>query len=99
MRTWKDKITAALCKNGESLEDIEYTPFTDEQLGMSPDDSDGDLFFDGHEVAAYTEEWIYYVEFDFDYGYASVQSLPRHPRVVLEQEEARQNTSPKHSLP
>ena len=91
MRTWKDKITTALRKNGEFWADIEYTPFTDKQLGMSPDDSDGDLHFDGHEVAAYTEECIYYVDFDFDYRYASVHSLPRHPRVYLEQEEVRRN--------
>ena len=91
MYTWEDEITTALRKNGESWEDIEYTPFTDEQLGMSPDDSDGDLHFDGHEVAAYTKEWLYYVEFDMDYGYASVHHLPRHPDVLIEREEARHN--------
>ena len=91
MHTWKDEITTELRKNGEYWEDIEYTPFTDEQLGMSPDDSDGDLHFEGHEVAAYTEEWLYYVDFDMDYGYASVHSLPRHPRVFIEQEEVRKN--------
>lgn len=91
MRTWEDKITTALRKNGESWEDIEYTPFTDEQIGMSPDDSDGDLHFDGHEVAAYTDEWVYYVEFDMDYGYATVHPLPRHPAVFIEQEEVRRH--------
>ncbi len=91
MHTWKDEINTALRKNGESWEDIEYTPFTDEQLEMSPDDSDGDLHFDGHDVAAYTEEWVYYVEFDMDYGYASVYSLPRHPEVLIEREEVRRN--------
>ena len=91
MHTWKDEITTELRKNGEYWEDIEYTPFTDEQLGMSPDDSDGDLHFDGHEVAAYTEEWVYYVNFDMDWGYASVHSLPRHPEVFIEREEVRHN--------
>ena len=91
MYTWKDEINTALRKNGESWEDIEYTPFTDEQLGMSPDDSDGDLHFDGHEVAAYTEEWVYYVDFGMDWGCASVHSLPRHPRVFIEREEVRHN--------
>ena len=91
MHTWYDEITTELRKNGEYWEDIEYTPFTDEQLGMSPDDSDGDLHFEGHEVAAYTEEWVYYVNFDMDWGYASVHSLPRHPRTFIEQEEARLN--------
>ena len=32
--TWRDEITRALCKNGESWDDIEFTPFNDEQLGM-----------------------------------------------------------------
>lgn len=91
MHTWKDEITTALRKNGEYWGDIEYTPFTNAQLEMSPDDSDGELHFDGHDVAAYTEEWVYYVEFDMDWGYASVHSLPRHPRVFIEQEEARHN--------
>ena len=91
MITWKERIMRALELNGESWDDIEYTPFTDEQLVLSPDDSDGDLHFDGHEVAAYTEEWVYYVDFDMDWGYASVHSLPRHPRVFIEQEEARHN--------
>jgi len=91
MHTWEDEITTALRKNGESWEDIEYTPFTDEQIGMSPDDSDGDLHFYGHEVAAYTEEWVYYVDFDMDFGYASVHSLPRHPEVLIKREEARHN--------
>ena len=89
MHTWKDEITTALRKNGEYWEDIEYTPFTEEQLGMSPDDSDGDLHFYGHEVAAYTEDWVYYVEFDLDWGYATVRSLPRHPEVLIEREEVR----------
>ncbi len=89
MHTWKDEITTALRKNGESWEDIEYTPFIDEQLGMSPDDSDGDLHFGGHDVAAYTEEWVYYVKFNLDFGYAFVHSVPRHPRVFIEQEEVR----------
>ncbi len=83
MHTWEDEIATALCRNGESWEDIEYTPFTDEQLGMSPDDSDGDLHFSGHDVAAYTKEFVYYVDFDMDWGYASVHSLPRHPRNTL----------------
>ena len=91
MYTWKDEITTELCKNGESLADIEFTPFNDEQLGMSPDDSDGDLHFYGHDVAAYTEKWVYYVEFDLDWGYASVHSLPRHPEVLIEREEVRHN--------
>ena len=91
MHTWKDEITTALRKNGEYWEDIEYTPFTDEQIGMSPDDSDGDLHFDGHEVAAYTEEWVYYVNFDMDWGYASVHSLPRHPEVLIKRKEVRHN--------
>ena len=91
MHTWKDEITTELRKNGEYWEDIEYTPFTDEQIGMSPDDSDGDLHFGGHKVAAYTEEWVYYVNFDVDWGYATVHSLPRHPRVFIEQEEVRHN--------
>ncbi len=82
MHTWKDEITTALRKNGESWEDIEYTPFTDEQLGMSPDDSDGDLHFGGHKVAAYTKEWVYYVNFDMDFGHAFVHSLPRHPKGI-----------------
>lgn len=51
---------------------------------LSPDDSDGDLHFYWHEVAAYTEEWVYYVEFDLDWGYASVHSVPRHPEVLAE---------------
>ena len=84
MHTWKDEITTALRKNGESWEDIEYTPFTDEQLVLSPDDSDGDLHFYEHDVAAYSEEWVYYVEFDLDRGYASVHSVPRHPEVLAE---------------
>ena len=91
MHTWKDEITTALRKNGECWEDIEYTPFTDEQLGMSPDDSDENLHFYGHDVAAYTEERVYYVEFDMNWGYATVQPLPRHPRVFIEREEARHN--------
>ena len=91
MHTWKDEITTELRKNGEYWEDIEYTPFTDEQIGMSPDDSDGDLHFDGHEVAAYTEEWVYYVNFDMDWGYATVHSLPRHPEVFIKREEVRHN--------
>ena len=91
MHTWQDEINTALRKNGEEWEDIEYTPFTDEQLGMSPDDSDGDLHSDGHEVAAYTEDLVYYVEFDLDFGYASVHSLPRHPEVLIEREEVRYN--------
>ena len=91
MHTWKDEITTALRKNSEYWEHIDYTPFTDAQIGMSPDDSDGDLHFDGHEVAAYTEEWVYYVDFDMDWGYASVHSLPRHPEVLIEQEEVRHN--------
>ena len=91
MHTWKDEITTALRKNGEYWEDIEYTPFTDEQIGMSPDDSDGDLHFGGHEVAAYTEEWVYYVDFDMDWGYATVHSLPRHPEVLIKRKEVRHN--------
>ena len=91
MHTWRDEINTELRKNGESWEDIEYTPFTDEQLEMSPDDSDGELHFYGHAVAAYTEERVYYVDFDMDWGYASVHSLPRHPRVFIEREEARRN--------
>ena len=91
MHTWKDEITTALRKNGEYWEDIEYTPFTDEQIEMSPDDSDGDLHFYGHEVAAYTEEWVYNVEFDMDWGYASVHSLPRHPEVLIKRNEFRHN--------
>ena len=91
MHTWKDEITTELRKNGEYWEDIEYTPFTEKQLVMSPDDSDGDLHFGGHKVAAYTEEWVYYVNFDMDWGYATVHSLPRHPRVFIEQEEVRHN--------
>ena len=91
MHTWKDEITTALRKNGEYWEDIEYTPFTEEQLGMSPDDSDGDLHFDGHKVAAYTEEWVYYVEFYLDWGYATVHSLPRHPEVLIKRKEVRHN--------
>ena len=91
MFTWRDVITGALELNGESWDDIEFTPFTDEQLGMSPDDSDGDLHFYGHDVAAYTEKWVYYVEFDLDCGYASVHSLPRHPEVLIEREEVRHN--------
>ena len=91
MHTWEDEITTALRKNDEYWADIEYTPFTDEQLGMSPDDSDGDLHFYGHEVAAYTEEWVYYVNFDMDWGYATVHSLPRHPEVLIKREEVRHN--------
>ena len=91
MHTWKDEITTALRKNGEYWEDVEYTPFTDEQLVLSPDDFDGALHFDGHEVAAYTEDWVYYVYFDMDWGYASVHSLPRHPMVFIEREEVRHN--------
>ena len=91
MHTWKDEITTALRKNGEYWEDIEYTPFTEEQLGMSPDDSDGDLHFYGHEVAAYTEDLVYYVEFDMDWGYATVHSLPRHPEVLIKRKEVRRN--------
>ena len=91
VRTWKDEITTALRKNGESWDDIEFTPFTDEQLGMSPDDSDGDLHFYGHEVAAYTEELVYYVEFDLDWWHASVHSLPRHPEVLIEREDVSHN--------
>ncbi len=91
MHTWKDEITTELRKNGEYWEDIEYTPFTDEQLLMSPDDSDEDLHFSGHSVAAYTEKWVYYVDFDMDFGYAFVRSLPRHPGVFIEREEVRQN--------
>ena len=91
MYTWKDEITTELRKNSEYWEDIEYTPFTDEQLGMSPDDSDGDLHFYGHDVAAYTEEWVYYTEFDLDWGYASVHSLPRHPEVLIKRKEVRRN--------
>ena len=91
MFTWRDVITGALELNGERWDDIEFTPFTDEQLVLSPDDSDGDLHFYGHEVAAYTEEWVYYVEFDLDWGYASVHSLPRHPEVLIEREEVRHN--------
>lgn len=92
MHTWKDEITTALRKNDEAWEDIEYTPFTEEQLVLSPDDSAGDLHFEGYEVAAYSEEWVYYVVYDFDWGCASVHSLPRHPRVFLEREEAHYNT-------
>ena len=91
MYTWKDEITTALCKNGEYWADIEYTPFTDEQLVLSPDDFDEDLYFSGHAVAAYTEEYVYYVEFDFDYGYAFVHSLPRHPEVLIKREEVRRS--------
>ena len=91
MHTWKDEITTALRKNGESWEDIEYTPFTDEQLVLSPDDSDEDLHFYGHDVAAYSEDWVYYVEFDLDWGYASVHSLHRHPGVLIEREEVSHN--------
>lgn len=91
MHTWADEITTELRKNGESWEDIEYTPFTDEQLGMSPDDSDGDLHFDGHEVAAYTEDLVYYVDFDLDWGYATVHSIPRHPEVLIKRKEVRRN--------
>ena len=91
MHTWEDEIITALRKNGEYWEDIEYTPFTEEQLGMSPDDSDGDLHFYGHEVAAYTEEWVYNVEFDMDWGYGTVHSLPRHPEVLIKRKEARHN--------
>ena len=84
MHTWKERIMRALELNGENWDDIEHTPFNDEQLVLSPDDSDGDLYFYGHEVAAYTEEWVYYVEFDLDWGYASVHSVPRHPEVLAE---------------
>ena len=91
MYTWEDEIITALRKNGEYWEDIEYTPFTDEQLEMSPDDSDGDLHFYGHDVAAYTKERVYYIDFDRDYGYASVHSLPRHPEVLIEREEVHYN--------
>ena len=83
MHTWKDEITTELCRNGESWDDIEYTPFTDEQLEMSPDDSDEGLHFYGHDVAAYTKERVYYVDFNMDWGYASVHSIPRHPRNTL----------------
>jgi hypothetical protein len=91
VRTWREAFTEALRKNGESWADIEYTPFTDEQLGMSPDDSDEDLHFYGHDVAAYSEDWVYYVEFDENWEYASVHSLPRHPEVLIKREEVRHN--------
>jgi len=91
MRTLKDEITIALHKNGESWEDIEYTTFTDEELGMYPDYCDMDLYPDGYEVVAYTEEWVYYADFASDWEFATVHSLPRHPRVFIELEEVRQN--------
>ena len=58
---------------------------------MSPDDADGDLHFYGHDVAVYTKERVYYVDFDMDWGYASVNSIPRHPRVFIERDEVRHN--------
>ena len=35
MFTWKERITCALELNGESWDDIEHTPFNEDELSMS----------------------------------------------------------------
>ena len=84
MYTWQEEISNKLCCNGEQWSDIEYTPFAEKELSMLTDDCNGDMFFSGCTVVAYTKDWVYYVGYDMEYGRSLVHSVPRHPEVLAE---------------
>ena len=81
MHTWKDKILSALFDNGELWCDIEFTPFSEEELKMSTKECDFDCYHPGYSVVAFTRDFVY--RYEYSGGWQTIFPTPRHPAVWL----------------
>ena len=77
--SWKERITYELKLNGESWDDIEYTPFNEKALSMSFDPRDEEKHYVPPAEAAWTEKYVYTIWFDADEGYYLITPYLRNP--------------------
>ena len=81
MFTWRDVITRALELNGESWDDIEYTPFNEYSLAMSSNPRDDYGHYVPPEEAAWTKNYVYTIWFESEEDYYLVVPYLRNPSI------------------
>ena len=79
MFTWRDVITGALELNGERWDDIEFTPFNEDELSMSSNPVDAENNYNPPSEAAWTEKYVYTVFLDWEYNLYLITPYLRNP--------------------
>ena len=79
MSTWRDVITGALELNGERWDDIEFTPFNEDELSMSSNPRDDDEHYVPPEEAAWTKRYVYAIWFESEEDYYLITPYLRNP--------------------
>ena len=82
MFTWRDVITGALELNGERWDDIEFTPFNEDELSMSSNPSDDEHYVPPSE-AAWTRDYVYTIFLEWEYDLYLIMPYLRNPPSLL----------------
>ena len=79
VRTWREAFTEAMRSNGESWDDIEYTPFNEKTLSMSFDPRDEEKHYVPPAEAAWTKKYVYTIWFESEEDYYLIVPYLRNP--------------------